>query len=78
MTTATPLDRTTLTLELSAEAAAALAALCVVLTTAHLDHDPSNCDPANLRAWCQRCHNTYDAPMRAERRRARKAAGAQS
>jgi hypothetical protein len=36
----------------------------VVLTVAHLDHDPENCDPDNLRAWCQRCHNTYDAPHR--------------
>ena len=33
----------------------------VVLTVAHLDHDPGHCDPANLRAWCQRCHLTYDA-----------------
>lgn len=37
----------------------------VVLTVAHLDHTPENCDPDNLRAWCQRCHNAYDAPMRA-------------
>lgn len=37
----------------------------VVLTVAHLDHTPENCDPDNLRAWCQRCHNVYDAPMRA-------------
>jgi hypothetical protein len=36
----------------------------VVLTVAHLDHVPENCDRANLRAWCQRCHNTYDMPMR--------------
>ena len=48
----------------------------VVLTVAHLDHDPANCDgmdkgfpmlskeKSNLRAWCQKCHNTYDAPMR--------------
>ena len=36
----------------------------VVLTVAHLDHQPENCAPENLRAWCQRCHNTYDAPMR--------------
>lgn len=36
----------------------------VVLTVAHLDHTPENCDPENLRHWCQRCHNTYDAPMR--------------
>jgi hypothetical protein len=36
----------------------------VVLTVAHLDHSPENCEDANLRAWCQRCHNTYDAPHR--------------
>ncbi len=36
----------------------------VVLTVGHLDHVPENCDPANLKAWCQRCHNTYDMPMR--------------
>lgn len=36
----------------------------VVLTVAHLDHQPENCKRANLRAWCQRCHNVYDAPMR--------------
>lgn len=45
----------------------------VVLTTAHLDHQPENCDPANLRAWCQRCHNAYDAPMRLAGRRQRAA-----
>jgi len=33
----------------------------VVLTIAHLDHQPKNCDDGNLRACCQRCHNTYDA-----------------
>ena len=32
----------------------------VVLTTAHLDHTPENCDPANLRAMCQGCHLHYD------------------
>lgn len=32
----------------------------VVLTVAHLDHQPENCDPENLRAWCQRCHLHYD------------------
>lgn len=42
----------------------------VVLTVAHLDHQPENCDSLNLRAWCQRCHNTYDAPMRAANRAA--------
>lgn len=38
----------------------------VVLTVAHLDHQPENCDRANLRAWCQKCHNVYDGPMRRE------------
>ncbi len=33
----------------------------IVLTIAHLDHTPENCDPANLRAYCQRCHLAYDA-----------------
>jgi 5-methylcytosine-specific restriction endonuclease McrA len=37
----------------------------VVLTVAHLDHDPRNCDPDNLRALCQKCHNGYDAKRRA-------------
>jgi 5-methylcytosine-specific restriction endonuclease McrA len=43
----------------------------VVLTVAHLDHDPTHNDPANLRALCQKCHNRYDAPMRAAGRKAR-------
>lgn len=38
----------------------------VVLTTAHLDHDPTNSDPANLRAGCQCCHNRYDRAHRQE------------
>lgn len=37
----------------------------VVLTVAHLDHQPENCSDENLRAWCQRCHLTYDAPHHA-------------
>lgn len=49
----------------------------VVLTVAHLDHTPENCDRDNLRAWCQRCHLTYDAAHHAknaaETRRKRKA-----
>lgn len=32
----------------------------IVLTVAHLDHTPENCDPANLAAWCQRHHLAYD------------------
>ena len=41
----------------------------VVLTIAHLNHKPEDCRPDNLRAWCQLCHNTYDAPYRALGRR---------
>lgn len=36
----------------------------IVLTIAHLDHTPENCEPDNLRALCQRCHNRYDAEHR--------------
>lgn len=50
----------------------------IVLTVAHLDHQPENCDTDNLRAWCQRCHNRYDAATRRAgiRERARQAAAA--
>jgi hypothetical protein len=34
--------------------------IVIVLTTAHLDHDPTNCDPGNLAALCQRHHLRYD------------------
>lgn len=51
----------------------------IVLTIAHLDHSPENCDPSNLRAWCQKCHLTHDAAHHATNaratRRTRKAAG---
>lgn len=52
----------------------------VVLTVAHLDHTPENCDLANLRAMCQGCHLHYDlehhAATRAENaRRELEAAG---
>ena len=30
------------------------------LTVAHLDHNPANCDRANLRALCAPCHCRYD------------------
>ena len=45
----------------------------VVLTTAHLDHTPENCDPDNLRAMCQACHLAYDREHHAATRAARKA-----
>lgn len=51
----------------------------IVLTIAHLDHTPENCDDDNLKALCQRCHLAYDAEHHAETaratRRARKAIG---
>lgn len=36
----------------------------VILTVAHLDHNPESSDETRLRALCQACHNGYDAPMR--------------
>lgn len=48
----------------------------VVLTVAHLDHDTTNNNEANLLAMCQRCHLTYDAAyhaINARLTRARKA-----
>ncbi len=52
----------------------------VVLTIAHLDHDTTNNDFANLRAWCQKCHTGYDAKhhaanARQTRRRKQREAG---
>lgn len=52
----------------------------VVLTVAHLDHTPENCDDTNLRAMCQGCHLRYDQDHHrqtaaATRRAAIKAAG---
>lgn len=38
----------------------------VVLTVAHLDHIPENCDDENLLAGCQRCHLRYDAKHHAK------------
>lgn len=43
----------------------------VVLTVAHLDHQPENCAEDNLMAMCQRCHLTYDAQHHARTRKAR-------
>lgn len=38
----------------------------VVLTIMHLDHQPENCDDSNLKAACQKCHNSYDMPARVQ------------
>ena len=43
----------------------------VVLTVAHLDHDPTNCADNNLKAMCQRCHLRYDVEHHVTGRRAR-------
>ncbi|MER6892006.1 RusA family crossover junction endodeoxyribonuclease [Streptomyces halstedii] len=40
----------------------------VVLTVAHLDRVPENCDEANLVAMCQACHLAYDAQQHAATR----------
>ncbi|NUQ44381.1 MAG: hypothetical protein HUU32_23590 [Calditrichaceae bacterium] len=45
--------------------------IIIILTIAHLDHNPANNDPANLAALCQQCHNRYDAKKRQRNRRAR-------
>lgn len=37
----------------------------VVLTTAHLDHNPANCADDNLQALCQHCHLCHDAALHA-------------
>lgn len=51
----------------------------VVLTTMHLDHDPSNCADDNLLAACQLHHNRYDRAHRNEtrQRRVREARGSE-
>lgn len=41
----------------------------IVLTVAHLDHDPSNNDPDNLKCWCQLHHLRYDVEHHKESRR---------
>ena len=41
----------------------------IVLTVAHLDHNPQNCNPENLRALCQKCHLNYDIEHHKETRR---------
>ena len=38
------------------------------LTTSHQDHDPSNCNVANLKALCSVCHLRFDAQHHVETR----------
>lgn len=42
----------------------------VILTVAHLNHQPEDCRDENLKAMCQRCHNRYDVPHRRKNRAA--------
>lgn len=46
----------------------------VVLTVAHLNHTPEECDDGNLAAMCQGCHLHYDREHHAATRRATLAA----
>lgn len=41
----------------------------IVLTVAHIDHDKTNNDDANLAALCQRCHLNHDRKQHADNRR---------
>ena len=41
----------------------------VILAAAHLDHDPTNNRPGNLKALCQRCHILHDREEHGRRRR---------
>lgn len=41
----------------------------VVLTVAHLNHNPGDCREENLKAMCQRCHLRYDLPLHLENSR---------
>lgn len=47
-------------------------AVYIICTTAHLNHIPEDCRDDNLRFWCQKCHNGYDAKHRAAGIRERK------
>lgn len=39
-----------------------------VLTVAHIDHEPQNCDRTNLKALCAPCHGTYDLKQMGRKR----------
>ena len=44
----------------------------IVLTMAHLDHNPANNQHSNLKLLCQRCHLAYDQLHHKETRSIRK------
>ena len=43
----------------------------IVLTVAHLNHTPGDCQDENLRAMCQRCHLRYDRHLHVANRKKR-------
>jgi len=43
----------------------------IILTVAHLNHQPEDCRDENLLHLCQACHLRYDAPVKAAGIRAR-------
>jgi hypothetical protein len=43
-----------------------------LLTVAHLDQNPDNNDPKNLKALCAPCHLRYDTPFRGYNSRRKK------
>lgn len=45
--------------------------IVIILTVAHLDHNPENNKRENLALLCQQCHNRHDAKTRHRNRRAR-------
>lgn len=42
------------------------------LTVAHLNHQPEDCRPENLKAMCAPCHLRYDARQHSETRKRRR------
>lgn len=44
----------------------------IILTIAHLDHNPDNNEYSNLKALCQRCHLRYDVKEKVRRRKLKK------
>lgn len=41
----------------------------IILTVAHVDHDKTNNELSNLKAWCQRCHLHHDRLQHADNRK---------
>lgn len=52
-----------------------VAIVTVFLAAAHLDHDPTNNRPRNLKALCQWCHLRRDREYHWQTRRSRWAIG---